>query len=224
MAGNRSEEGKFRPAGYSALVERNGLDAIPNWHISYVAYSNTRVTERMGEAIEEVYPSTYWPGDSTGDHLEFALKYDGTNLAILTALLKSSASHRVPRGSNGLSRCCNMPGKRITARKSVLSNYRIASSMNDSGRRTTGTHRITSVKPSPGGRSVFTTSVHDRSKRAMQDILDMPDRKIDLFIRFCLQNNGRISPRKRAAHFDMLSDHEITELERVVRSAYEISP
>ena len=65
---------------------------------------------------------------------------------------------------------------------------------------------------------------YDRSKQAMQDIIDMPDRKIDLFIRFCLQNNGRLSQRKRTAHFDMLSDDEIAELERVVRSAYEFSP
>ena len=105
MAGNRFEEGKFRPAGYSALVERYGLDAIPNWHISYVASSNTRVTERMGEAIEEVYPSSYWPGDTTGDHLEFALKYDGTNLAILTALFRkldeSEMSSFIARKPNG---------------------------------------------------------------------------------------------------------------------------
>ena len=36
--------------------------------------------------VESVYPPPYWPGDRTGDHLEFALKYDGTNLGILSAL------------------------------------------------------------------------------------------------------------------------------------------
>ena len=32
---------------------------------------------------------SYWPGDSTGDHLEFALKYDGVNLGILSALFET---------------------------------------------------------------------------------------------------------------------------------------
>lgn len=506
MAGNRSEEGKFRPAGYSALVERNGLDAIPNWHISYVAYSNTRVTERMGEAIEEVYPSTYWPGDSTGDHLEFALKYDGTNLAILAALFRkvdedemtsfivrkptgkyvrrlwylyefltgkrlllddltmgtyvdlldsgeyytSSAVNRIRRqriNENllGGPEFCPMirrtavlrefeekdlrdrcravvtrypqdvlkralgylytketkssfeieritPGasrierfvtllqhareedyctkerlvelqNRIVDERFREENYRntqnyvgetvawrqerihyicprpedvatlmhglleahqrmkrggvppvihaaaiaygfvflhpfedgngrihrflvhnilsqrgftpeqlmfpVSASMlrnpsdydasleafsrpvmeraeytlDDEGRLTVLNdtalcYRFIDMTPQAEALFRFIEQTidvelpgeldflmkYDRSKRAMQDILDMPDRKIDLFIRFCLQNNGRISPRKRAAHFDMLSDHEITELERVVRSAYEISP
>jgi hypothetical protein len=39
---------------------------------------------------EEVYPSKYWPGDTLGDHLEFALKYDGTNLAILTGVFQKA--------------------------------------------------------------------------------------------------------------------------------------
>ena len=43
---------------------------------------------------------------------------------------------------------------------------------------------------------------YDETKKAIQDIVDMPDRQIDLFIRFCLQNNGRISARKRGSHFD----------------------
>ena len=39
---------------------------------------------------------------------------------------------------------------------------------------------------------------YDGTKKAIQDIVDMPDRQIDLFIRFCLQNNGRLaSPQTR---------------------------
>jgi len=61
---------------------------------------------------------------------------------------------------------------------------------------------------------------YDRTKKAIQEIVDMPDRKIDLFIRFCLQNNGRLSARKRANHFDFLSDEEVTRMEEGVRSSY----
>lgn len=41
--------------------------------------------------IEEVYSPKYWPGNELGDHLEFALKYDGMNLAILSSLFQEVA-------------------------------------------------------------------------------------------------------------------------------------
>ena len=61
---------------------------------------------------------------------------------------------------------------------------------------------------------------NDTTKKAIQEIVDMPDRQIDLFIRFCLQNNGRLSARERAGHFDTFSDEEIARLEQAVQSAY----
>ena len=61
---------------------------------------------------------------------------------------------------------------------------------------------------------------YDETKRAIQEIVDMPDRQIDFFIRFCLQNNGRLSARKRASHFDSLSKDEIVVMEQAVQSAY----
>ena len=60
---------------------------------------------------------------------------------------------------------------------------------------------------------------YDKTKKVMQETVDMPDRQIDLFIRFCLQNNGRISARKRASHFGFLSDEEIASLEQAVQPA-----
>ncbi len=54
----------------------------------------------------------------------------------------------------------------------------------------------------------------------MQEIVDMPDRQIDLFIRFCLQNNGRLSARKRDSHFTTLLDEEIAQMEQAIQSAY----
>jgi hypothetical protein len=67
-------------AGYAFLIERYGLSALPNWHTSCVSLTGTlRSTIRDGQ-VESVYPPSYWPGEGTGDHLEFALKYDGVNL------------------------------------------------------------------------------------------------------------------------------------------------
>lgn len=61
---------------------------------------------------------------------------------------------------------------------------------------------------------------YDKTKKAIREIVDMPDRQIDLFIRFCRHNNGRLSARKRASHFDFLSDEEIARLEQVIQSFY----
>ena len=91
MAETNQDQSLLRRAGYGALIERYGLEVIANWHLSWVATSGShRVSSRAG-VVEEVYPRKYWPGDTLGDHLEFALKYDGTNLAILTSLFQRVA-------------------------------------------------------------------------------------------------------------------------------------
>jgi hypothetical protein len=38
---------------------------------------------------------------------------------------------------------------------------------------------------------------YDRTKQGIQEIVDMPDRLINLFIQLCLQNNGHLSAKKR---------------------------
>lgn len=65
---------------------------------------------------------------------------------------------------------------------------------------------------------------YDTTKEAMQEIVDMPDRQIDLFIRFCLQNKGRLSARKKASHFVHLTESEIAQLEQAIQTAYGSSP
>lgn len=75
-----------RPAGYQALIDRFQLDVIPNHHQSYVSPGTAHRVDTTQGITEEVYPSKYWPGEGLGDHLEFALKYDGTNLAILASV------------------------------------------------------------------------------------------------------------------------------------------
>ena len=61
---------------------------------------------------------------------------------------------------------------------------------------------------------------YDRTKKAIQEVVDMPDRQIDLFIQPYLLNNGLLSARKRASHFELLSDAEVTRREEAIRSAY----
>ena len=88
MVKSEQDMSKCRLAGYASLIERYGLDVVPNWHRSFVATSGIHSLDSRDGVIEEVYPLKYWPGDTLGDHLEFALKYDGTNLAILACLFQ----------------------------------------------------------------------------------------------------------------------------------------
>ena len=57
---------------------------------------------------------------------------------------------------------------------------------------------------------------YDRAKKAIQEIVDMPDRYIDLLIRFILQNHGKLSRSKQKSHFDFLNNDEIIKIEQAV--------
>lgn len=86
----------LRLAGYAALIERYRLEVIPTWHRSLVASrGGIHSAYSVGDVVEEVYSSRYWPGEELGDHLEFALKYDGTNLAILATLFEAVPSEQI---------------------------------------------------------------------------------------------------------------------------------
>jgi hypothetical protein len=93
-AGNLQNTGP-RPAGYAALTRRLGLEVIPNWHESLVARGGTHRVESDGPVVRETYTSRYWPGEGLGDHLEFALKYDGVNLAILASVFRTAGPAEV---------------------------------------------------------------------------------------------------------------------------------
>lgn len=77
-----------RLAGYTYLLEKYRLETIPNWHRSRVGSSGTRSSNIQDGQVETIYPQSYWPGDRDGDHLEFALKYDGINLATLAIIFE----------------------------------------------------------------------------------------------------------------------------------------
>ena len=61
---------------------------------------------------------------------------------------------------------------------------------------------------------------YDSTRQAIQGIVDMPDRLIDLFHQLCLQNTGCLSAGKRESHFGFLTDDELTSMESAVREGY----
>jgi Fic family protein len=80
---------EVRPAGYAHLLKRLELTSMPNWHISSVSAMGTHHSKVQDGSIEEVFRAQYWPGDKVGDHLEFALKYDGVNLSLLKLIFEA---------------------------------------------------------------------------------------------------------------------------------------
>ena len=69
-----------RPAGYAYLLEKLGIVSMPNWHRSMGSTTGTHFSKIQDGFVDEVYRPQYWPGETVGEHLEFALKYDGVNL------------------------------------------------------------------------------------------------------------------------------------------------
>lgn len=58
---------------------------------------------------------------------------------------------------------------------------------------------------------------YDKTKHALQNIVDMPDNKIDLVIKLILQNKGHLASSKRTKLFSMLTDKEIADMEHAVQ-------
>jgi hypothetical protein len=61
---------------------------------------------------------------------------------------------------------------------------------------------------------------YDKVKQAIQEIVDMPGRLINRFIRLCLQGGGRHSATKIEFHFEFLTDEELSRMEDVIRTEY----
>ncbi len=60
-------------------------------------------------------------------------------------------------------------------------------------------------------------AANDEIRQRMRDIVDLPNRIADLFVKLCRQNGGRLSARKRqSVEFERLTDQEIAALESVV--------
>ena len=76
-----------RPAGYERLRERHPVAAPPWYHASAVSTRHRRGTHVKAARVLDVFPSPRWPGERDLDHLVFALKYDGVDLATLRAAL-----------------------------------------------------------------------------------------------------------------------------------------
>lgn len=60
-------------------------------------------------------------------------------------------------------------------------------------------------------------AVYDGALAAVQEIVDMPDRRASLLVRLCLQSSGKLSKAKRG-EFKELTDGEVAAIERAIQA------
>ena len=59
---------------------------------------------------------------------------------------------------------------------------------------------------------------YDNIKVKIKAFIDIPDQRLDLFIKCVRQNGGSLSTRKKESYFYMFSENEINQMEEIVRS------
>lgn len=88
-----------KPAGYALLVERHRL-AVPELRrrSELRSDSSPRRLERQQGTVEiETFPASFERGDDDFDHLVFALKYDGVDLAVLARAFLATDARELAR-------------------------------------------------------------------------------------------------------------------------------
>ncbi len=62
---------------------------------------------------------------------------------------------------------------------------------------------------------------YDEARRRLREVVDLPNRHADLFVRLCVQNKGTLSPgKRRLEEFAKLTFEEMDGLEAAVRDAF----
>ncbi len=62
---------------------------------------------------------------------------------------------------------------------------------------------------------------YDEARKALQNIVDMPDRKINNMLLFLHQNQGAL-PKRRREQFKELTDAEIERMQKAYREVFEM--
>ena len=61
---------------------------------------------------------------------------------------------------------------------------------------------------------------YDRFRALVEELVDMPERTMDLLFRFLQQNDGKLSAGARGKEFQLLTDDEVTRIEVIHKSIY----
>ncbi len=83
------------PAGYTWIIQQYHLKVLSPSRLSFIGDGGLRREVVQEGQTTVTYPPQYHPGKGLVDHLEFALKHEGTNLHILTALFAGEPTVQV---------------------------------------------------------------------------------------------------------------------------------
>jgi hypothetical protein len=61
---------------------------------------------------------------------------------------------------------------------------------------------------------------YDACKQGIQALVDLPDRRLDLLIKYCKQNQGTLSTAKRQKYFAELSNDEVAAIEQIFQRSF----
>ena len=68
---------RLKPVGYSELVRRYSLNVLPHYSQAFIVQRGRRKTVIDNYRKTELYTKKYDPGVNLGNHLTFALKFEG---------------------------------------------------------------------------------------------------------------------------------------------------
>lgn len=86
----------MRPVGTLWLIERFKPASLLVSQRSHVGGKRSSATSADGQ-VEEIYPKSYWPGDTPLDHVSFALRYEPVSLDLLNHVFDSLPAPEVER-------------------------------------------------------------------------------------------------------------------------------
>jgi hypothetical protein len=86
---------KMNPIGYAALIEAFQLEVLAPNVVSYLLERGDRQTRTDQGRRKELYPPRYSPGELWTDQLLFALKHEGINLEVLSALFQRAPHNEI---------------------------------------------------------------------------------------------------------------------------------
>lgn len=58
---------------------------------------------------------------------------------------------------------------------------------------------------------------YDKIKKALQEIVDMPDKQLDLLMKMIIQNKDKLAPIKRKKFFNSLTNAEVKKIETIIK-------
>jgi hypothetical protein len=92
-----------RQVGYNTLISRYGLLCVEDRTSSFIAKRLSVVdrTERADGSVVVRYPGKYNFDDTLPRHLEFCLKYEGVNLAVIAALFEQRGADELQAWLDG---------------------------------------------------------------------------------------------------------------------------